>query len=426
MKKLYVLFWFFVCAYYLGQANFENGYFIDDSGERTDCLIKNIDWASTPSQIEYKLTENSPVLTINFNEMKLFQILDSPHYYKKEVVSVDRNINKKQIEPKSETVVMKVLIDGSATLLTDFSIFYYQQNNSLVKQLVYKEYFEDPDFRKDNWFRTELSKTLTCGNNADRIKNLTYDKRNLEKFFINYNECAGTPYINYSNYNKTKVKFNVKALAGVEFYNTFSTNIDFVTGSTQKFIDHKFKPEPTIAVGAELEAILPFFNGNWSVILTPVYKSFKSTATDTYDEQFPTAYTQFTPSLGDVVKYHTHDITLKTEYRYSFLELPAGIRRYVYLNKNSKIFADASAGIMLNVGKKQEKFEFQEANPNPNKFHIDLGSNVYSFKKSPFIKIGAGYMFKDRYSVAANYYGSKKIHNSKGTSFSLMFAYNPF
>ena len=34
------------------QINFDKGYFINDSNQKVDCLIKNIDWKNNPTEIE--------------------------------------------------------------------------------------------------------------------------------------------------------------------------------------------------------------------------------------------------------------------------------------------------------------------------------------------------------------------------------------
>ena len=41
------------------QVNFDKGYFIDNNGQKTECLIKNADRGNNPSSFEYKLSESS-------------------------------------------------------------------------------------------------------------------------------------------------------------------------------------------------------------------------------------------------------------------------------------------------------------------------------------------------------------------------------
>ncbi len=62
MKKLlFNLFFLLLFANSFAQISFEKGYFLNESGDKTTCLIKNIDWKNNPVKFSYKLNENSPV-----------------------------------------------------------------------------------------------------------------------------------------------------------------------------------------------------------------------------------------------------------------------------------------------------------------------------------------------------------------------------
>ena len=39
------------------QISFEKGYYIDNSNQKVDCLIKNVDWKNNPTSFEYKLSD---------------------------------------------------------------------------------------------------------------------------------------------------------------------------------------------------------------------------------------------------------------------------------------------------------------------------------------------------------------------------------
>ena len=62
MKKILTLLCSFIFAINsFAQIEFEKGYIVDTLNVKTDCLIKNVDWRSTPSAFEYKLTEDSEI-----------------------------------------------------------------------------------------------------------------------------------------------------------------------------------------------------------------------------------------------------------------------------------------------------------------------------------------------------------------------------
>lgn len=54
------------------QTKFESGYFILNNGSKTDCLIKNEDWAGSPNTFEYKLSENAEVKLGSIDNIKEF------------------------------------------------------------------------------------------------------------------------------------------------------------------------------------------------------------------------------------------------------------------------------------------------------------------------------------------------------------------
>ena len=58
MKKQLLILLIFISTFNsYAQTSFEKGYFINNEGQKTDCLIKNIDWKDNPTEIKFKYTE---------------------------------------------------------------------------------------------------------------------------------------------------------------------------------------------------------------------------------------------------------------------------------------------------------------------------------------------------------------------------------
>jgi cellulose synthase/poly-beta-1,6-N-acetylglucosamine synthase-like glycosyltransferase len=75
MAKQVILFFFLIFALNgFTQNSFLKGYYINNSNERVDCLIKNNDWLNNPTQFEYKLSENSEKKIQTINSVKEFEI----------------------------------------------------------------------------------------------------------------------------------------------------------------------------------------------------------------------------------------------------------------------------------------------------------------------------------------------------------------
>lgn len=56
MSRIVILLFFMILSSQcFSQISFESGYFIDNSNQRINCWIKNVDWRNNPSQFNYKL-----------------------------------------------------------------------------------------------------------------------------------------------------------------------------------------------------------------------------------------------------------------------------------------------------------------------------------------------------------------------------------
>ena len=75
MRKKILLSIILLLNYYgFSQVNFEKGYFITNSDEKIDCLIKNRDWKNNPIDFEYKLSDNDKFISTNIKLVKEFGI----------------------------------------------------------------------------------------------------------------------------------------------------------------------------------------------------------------------------------------------------------------------------------------------------------------------------------------------------------------
>ena len=121
MKKQLLLFLITILSINCySQIKFEKGYFIDNTNQRTNCLIKNIDWENNPTEFEYKLSKESKINKSTINLIQEFGI-DNISKYVRSTVNIDRSserINKlsnnKNPIFKEEQLFLKVLIEGEA------------------------------------------------------------------------------------------------------------------------------------------------------------------------------------------------------------------------------------------------------------------------------------------------------------------------
>lgn len=424
MKKILLLFTVLIFTQSYSQITFEKGYLINNQNEKIECFIKNVDWISAPKQIEYKLSEDGATEVTDFNKIISFKIYSTSHHYKKYLINIDRETNNKEYNSKPEEVILKVLVEGKATLLIDLvnNLFFYQNENEDVKQLIYKRYADnDSKITEDFAYRTELYNNVKCrDNSAEKLRKVTYKEKSLIDYFIDYNQCNNSDYANYTK-NKTKFLYNLKAVAGAAINTNMSTEIDFYS------IEHSTTLEHTnsdiifnMIIGAEFEVLLPFHKNKWGIFISPTYQSYKNESSATYDDVMGNYYMITTvPSEGPVNTYLGYDVKIESEYKYSFLEVPIGIRYYFNLNEKTKLFINASYGLILNLNT-TEKVSFEVVDAHP--ILPTLNIEKINTKDSSSTKFGMGYVFNDKVTFSANY-SILQLSQSDIVGFSLLASY---
>ncbi len=359
------------------QIVFEEGYFIDETGHRIDCLIKNVNWKNNPDGFEYKLHENTEIKRTGIQDAKEFGI-DSISKYVRASVQIDRSSDKTSyLDDKREPVFheeqlfLKVLIEGKASLYMyeDEGVkrFFYKKEDSEIKQLVYKRYvLNDDRIIENNKFRQQLFFDLKCpGIHEYQVESLSYDKNELYRFFIDYCECTNTGFISYKRKSKRDF-FNLTVRPGVSMSSLSISN--YLSDSR----DIKFDNSITFRFGLEAEFILPFNKNKWSVIAEPTYQNYRS---------------EKKMEEGSV-----YGGILTANVDYKSIELPLGIRHYFYFKNGNKAF--------LNV------FYIMDYAVNST---IVFSRDDYSFLNSlepdarNNLAIGAGYKFKEKYCLELRY-----------------------
>lgn len=85
------------------QIVFENGYFINESNQKIDCLIKNNDWKNNPIEFKYKTSNIDSIQSAAIQTIKEFGINGVFKYIRAEV-EIDRSsddLNYMSTEKKS-------------------------------------------------------------------------------------------------------------------------------------------------------------------------------------------------------------------------------------------------------------------------------------------------------------------------------------
>ena len=327
MKKLFTLFTFLITSCLFAQNSYQRGYFKDNDGKITECLIYNLAWKNNPTEFQYKYSEADNPETMTIKEVSEFGV-DNAYKYHRFTTLIERsstvtNLLDRGAEPQwnSETLFLNVLVEGKLNLYKYESgnivkYFYSADDHSKATQLLYKEHYDSGSVRKNFQYRQQLYNLMKDKFDGEsRFKKLNYRQADLVKLFKEYNAGEGETTTDYAE-RKNKGDFNIRftsgvSLASLEVENRLN-NAEFDFGSKASF-----------RAGMEFEYILPFNNNKWSIFADPHFAFYKDAGTN-----------------EDNIRYAAE---------YKSVEIPVGARHHFYVTPQAKLFVDSMLSFDLAV-----------------------------------------------------------------------------
>ncbi|MFM7853822.1 MAG: outer membrane beta-barrel protein [Flammeovirgaceae bacterium] len=381
------------------QKQFDKGYYITNSGQRIECLIKNLEWKNNPSSFKYKFSENQEEKIATVSDVKEFGV-EGSFKYVVGIVEIDQSSdiigeldNTRGPKWVTDTLFLKTIVKGPASLFSfeseRLTRYFYYIDNSALKQLVYKKYVVPSTLaiNENAQFRQQLWNELKCGNvGMNYIKKLPYRKTDLTKYFIEFNICKGDS-LQTQVYKQRRGQIAFWLTSGVNYSSVSSLNSLSKTKTD-------FGSQINFSFGLELEFTLPYNKNKWSIIVDPTYQYFYSTT-----------------SSGYAVKLNT-------------IELPTGVRHSFFLKGEKRIFINAFfiSNFSLNLGSTTSISEFK---------WYDNPSGTKYINPDNSLAIGVGIDLK-RLRTEVHYYTDRELQEGYPiisvpySRTSLIFAYRLF
>lgn len=360
------------------QINFESGYFIDNSNERIECFIRNVDWKNNPTEFQYRLSRDGKTQKTTIEQTKEFGIYHSLKYIR-QTVKIDRSSEhlvrmSTQKDPvfDQEELFLKILVEGKANLYvyedSNLKRYFFNVDGASIEQLVFKRYkISNQQIAKNNAFRKQLNDELACPSiHIARIEKLNYRQNSLVDLFVDYNRCSDAAFVNYEE-GKYSDLFKLSFRPRINRSSLATTNTTASSSTRNAFFPHKF----TFGFGVEAEWTMPFHQNKWAFFVEPTYHQFKSS--------------------HEVEAGTVSGGSLTAEVDYRSIELPLGLRHNFFLNNGGRLFINAFYIIDMS-GRSSIKYKRAD------------GSELsgLTIKSRPNIGFGIGYKHH-RYSVEARY-----------------------
>ncbi|MCO6360809.1 hypothetical protein BXY85_3563 [Roseivirga pacifica] len=405
--SLTLLLFFALITRSFSQVVFEPGYFITESNERIECLIRNMDWKNNPYEIEYKLSEASSEKIEGIDNILEFGINGESKYIRAKVKIDKSSTSLKNPSYESnpvfeeETVLLKVLVEGEASLYSykkaTLTRYFYKQGDMDIDQLVYKRFMSgNTKVLYNNSFRQQLLKDLTCEDiDYGSVEKLSYNEKDLRNLFVTYNECVKSDFIDFRP-KPIENWFSVSLKPGLN-YERLSVKRDKST-----LLDFDFDNDLNFRFGVEAEIFVIFRKRTLSLLVEPTFHDYR---------------TRMEAEEGHLL--------LGLEYAkvsHQSIEVPVGVRYHFYFQNGSQLFFNVTSLI----------FDFN------NNSSIDIirsdGSTHSSVEFTPVsnMAIGVGYKHSDKYSLEVRYQPKQEAllfyenWSSQYRGVSLMFGYTLF
>lgn len=355
------------------QNTFQPGYYIENDGTRKEGLIYNIGWKNNPVDFEFKAADDAPKEKKNVRDIKEFAV--GGYEFKRYTVEIERSSKiLSQLSPSkdpqwtTETIFLKLLVKGKAELYAYdegniLKFFYRTTGDPTPQQLLYIQYKADEKVAHNNKFRGQLFGIMKDSNKpSGSFKNIRYEQDELVNLFMEYNGSKDTYSENMAD-QQNKIQFALKVTPGM-FLTSLSTSFtEPNVGSSMNF-----DTKPVLSLGIEAELILPFHNNKWSVFINPAFQHYSSEET---------------------AESETNAGVWKADYK--VLEIPVGIRHYMFVGTKSKVFLDVAYTMGLNLGSSSVHYVY-DMSPSigyERRLETDTNSNL---------ALGAGFSY-DRYSI---------------------------
>ncbi|WP_264509230.1 hypothetical protein [Flavobacterium sp. N1719] len=408
--KHFFLFNALLLFFTVSAQNFKQGYFIDKSGNKTECLITtDIINESPDGNLTYRLQDKGTINTIDcygLSEIAITNVI----VYKKYNVKVETSSKRqseltayKNLDLVNKDVFLEVMEKGKLTLLglvdnNNLQFYYLKEGMETPELLDYKEYMggESKSYiLKNEFYKQELLNIMVDAGFSDQdVFKVAYTKNEMVDLFKKYNLVfGGRVEMNTTERKSTSpIKFFIKPRIGFSMISASSLYSDksaVQNPYSKSEFSSKFVPEIGFEAELKVKNALSFF-------LVTSYHSVKMNSDQII-------YGNFSPIQ-----------TIETELKCSSVRFILGIRKYFEIHKNYNIYVNG-----LGVFEMVSKDSYSKTMPSKfnlnNEIGLGLGLGLQFFKRT-FVEVN--------YEFKRNLTSDYQFLNTPFSTLSLSFMYS--
>lgn len=304
----------------------EPGYFIDNEGNKTSCLISNQTWVDSPTSFKYLKNTQTNLVEVKIEDVQEFGIINNSKFVRLTVAKQKAELDKKGSKEEhqkfsSEYIFLRELVRGEFNLysytIDGENTFYFRRDDGIIKILSNEVLNQGEIESVNSSFRIQLSENVNCKKKSKKFfTNLKYDQRALIDYFIEQNQCSKQEYFSEYEIKTVPGKTQVNLKSGVLFS---SLNVDNTRG---RVYDSDFGDFIVPTYGVEFEYSLSENQKSWSLLTELMYERFNESST---------------------IEFRIRNHRDESYANYSALNLTLNLRRYLSISKKSKLFANVGA-----------------------------------------------------------------------------------
>ncbi|HLN95445.1 MAG TPA: hypothetical protein VK183_07395 [Flavobacterium sp.] len=368
------------------QTRFLDGYYINKQGARAECLVAQADYDKandTGAQLEFRKDASAPIETISMSEVKEFGIGTVMKFIRAEVELEDSSLYDASLpvsgEPlwKVKSLLLRVWVEGNASLYSYLSekgekfFFSVADKGISITQLLFMRWHpEEVVFKERKDFQQQLFRNLACvGWPVADFKKLTYDERDLRRFFQQANaKCGGgSSFLVFRNNVDNPFQIRLTAEMALRTMRISASN------SVGEYLNDSFA-----AFNPGIECEIVAFSGRFTGVVGIDF--FKLNAT-------PDPI--ITPGSVPNIYYET-----SSRIDMAVINVPIGARYYIWNSIRNRVFVDVSLVFCKPMGEiSLTRSMYVQGELAVAQVYRDLLDTNFSFN------FGAGYTFNKKWGA---------------------------